>query len=362
MPLRPQCNRLAVSFGAEASYGLQVPQAEIDKRINPREPVILSLSKSRIYNEAVIKGNEFATDPDNRTVVTSRDIEIPFSFDAGLSTLGWCLALAFGGVTSTAVPGVAGSFSHDFFAVDLCAVDQYPSTSMILGFVGADESIKLVKGVIINELRIAMTEAGILEVSGTLFTDGVLTDVTAPFSFPTDDMNDTGEFLYHSHSNFLTANAGVTPLVSKKSLLRGFEFTVNNNLDRDDARSQLANSPITLAELRTGNREITLNVSVEGHQGDEFWDDFEADQDKDVQILVEITPPAANVAGRFLEIRARNTLIDAIADVGFDGIRDRQRIEYKLHAAAGSTYSTALGTVVTPVLAQVGNGDAAYIV
>ena len=361
MPLRPQCNRLAVSFGAEASYGVHVLTTEIDKRINPREPVILSLSKSRIYNEAVIKGNEFATDPDNRTVVTSRDIEIPFSFDAGLSTLGWCLALAFGGVTSTMVTGVAGSYSHDYFAVDLCAVDQYPSTSMVLGFVGADESLKLVKGVIINELRIAMTEAGILEVSGTLFTDGVLTDAPT-FTFPAADMNDTGEFLYHSHSDFLTANAGVTPLVSQKALLRGFEFTVNNNLDRDDARSQLANSPITLAELRTGNREITLNVSVEGHQGDEFWDDFEADQDKDVQILVEITPPAANVAGRFLEIRARNTLIDAIADVGFDGIRDRQRIEYKLHAAAGSTYSSALGTeVVTPVLARVGNGDAGYI-
>ena len=140
MALRPQCNRFAVSFNDEMMYGQAVADAAIDKRINPREPVFMNPSLTRVGNETVIKGSEFATDPANRTVLTAQDMDIPFTVDGGLSTLGWCLALAFGSITTDDVtPGapVNMDFRHTFFASDLCVADQFPSTSLVLGFAGS---------------------------------------------------------------------------------------------------------------------------------------------------------------------------------------------------------------------------------
>ena len=142
MAVRPQCNRIAVSFNDEVSYGTAIadPDNDIQGRINPREAVILTPTQERTYNESIIKGTEFATDPDNRVDLISQDIDIPFTFDAGLSSLGWCIALAFGGIVSddvSLVPNAGTTFLHEFWAADLCLATQYPSTSLILGFIGA---------------------------------------------------------------------------------------------------------------------------------------------------------------------------------------------------------------------------------
>ena len=238
MPLRPQCNRIALSFNDEAAYGTAVALASINKRLNPREPIFINPSKEISDNQESIKGNEFATDPENRSEIISMDKEIPFTVDAGLSTLGWCLASVFGGITSAvvtdpaAMPAVVTS-RHYFRMADLCVSDQFPSTSMVIGFIGDMMASQLVKGVIVNELRIALSEPGILEVSGTLFTDGTSTTQQAfDFALPAleDDFNVASEFLGHSQADFLTAAVGAA-LVSKKAKLRGFELTINNNLD-----------------------------------------------------------------------------------------------------------------------------------
>ena len=375
MALRPQCNRLAVSINDESAYGTAIVAGSINRRINPREPVFLNPSVTRVGNESIIKGSEFATDPANRTVKTAQDIDIPFTVDGGLSTLGWCLALAFGlDFRSDVKVSVANpTFRHDFFASDLCVGDQFPSTSLVLGFTGTADSQLLVKGVILNELRIALTERGFLEVSGTLFTDGTSTPQMG-FNFAATSLLDkSDEFLTNLQMDFLTANAG-TPPVSQKAKLRGFELTINNNLDRDDARGQLTSGVATLTQLRTGDREIALNVSLEGHQGDANWNEFIADTSvaKDVQIRVtKDAPNAAGLGGRLLDIRARNTLIDSFEDVGFDGIRSRYRLGYKLFADPANTYDVGRlpaptvplpAAVLTPLLIEVRNGDAEYFI
>ena len=130
---------------------------------------------------------------------------------------------------------------------------------------------------------------------------------------------------------------------------------------RDDARSQLTQSAITLNELRTGNREVTLNVSVSGHQGDEFWIANEANTALDVQLrIAKEMPTATGLGGRLLDIRCRNTVIQNIEDIGFDGIRDRYRIVYKLYADDATNYVAAL-TGVTPILVEVRNADPTYL-
>ena len=370
MPLRPQCNRLAVSFNDEAMYGMPaVADAKIDKRINPREPVFINPSLVRVGNETVIKGSEFATDPVNRSVLTSQDMEIPFTVDAGLSTLGWMLALAFGSVSTDDVTPGAGTgmdFRHTFFASDLCIEDQFPSTSLILGFEGTRDSYLRVKGAILNELRIAMTERGVLEVSGTLFTDGTAEAVPMTFNFPAADMNVSAEFLTNLDADFFTANLGVT-LVSQRTKLRGFELTINNNLDRDDARGQLTSGAATLGVLRTGDREMTLSISVEGHQGDANWIDFIMGTAKDVRLLVQkAAPSATGEGGRLLDIRTRSTNIDSLEDIGFDGIRSRFRLGYKLYAVPASQYNAGrlpasmLTGVLTPLLVEVRNAVPTY--
>ena len=370
MALRPQCNRLAVSFNDESAYGMAIADAAINKRINPREPVFINPSLVRQGNESVIKGSEFATDPDNRSVLTSQDMEMPFTVDAGLSTLGWMLALVFGSIVTDDVTPGAGTgddFRHSFFASDLCVDDQFPSTSLVLGFAGTNLSHLLVKGAILNELRIALSERGVLEVSGTIFTDGTATPKPLGFAFPLSDMNESAEFLTNLQADFFTADIG-DPLVSQRTKLRGFELVINNNLDRDDARGQLTRGAATLEQLRTGDREITLNVSVEGHQGDQNWDDFIDGIGKDVRILVQKdVPNALGEGGRLLDIRTRSTLIDTLEDIGFDGIRSRFRLGYKLYALPASDYNagrlptSALPVnVLTPLLVEVRNGDATY--
>ena len=375
MAVRPQCNRIAVSFNDESAYGSVIADASIMKRINPREPVILTPSQERTYNESIIKGTEFATDPENRAILVSQDIDIPFTFDAGLSTLGWCIALAFGGIMTTAVPTTvppaALAYRHEFWAADLCMATQYPSTSLVLGFIGALESNLLVKGVLINELRIAISEPGIIELSGTIFTDGTMTKKMA-FVFPMDEMNVPSEFLTNLHCDFLIADKGsadvtvngIAKTASVGRKLRGFELGINNNLDREDARGQLTTRALTLSSLNPGDREYTLSVTVEGHQGDELWEDWITNKAKSIELTAIKTPVVAmgvdmGMGGRLMRIRANDTVIENITDIGFDGIRDRYTLNFKLFAGNVATYRAGLSGIA-PIFVELRNGDATY--
>ena len=367
MAVRPQCNRIALSFNDEAAYGTAVAELSIDKRINPREPVLITPAQERTYNESIIKGTEFATDPENRAVLISQDIDIPFTFDGGLSTLGWCFALAFGGIMDDDVMAAGGppTWLHEFWAADLCMAAQIPSTSMVMGFVGAMESNLRVKGVLINELRIILSEPGILEVSGTFFTDGTMENLPA-FMFQSDDMNVPSEFLTNVQCDFLIADKGVA-LASQRTKLRGFEFAINNNLDREDARGQLTTGAITLGSLAPGDREYTLSVTVDGHQGDDLWNDWIGNQAKSIELsVIQTAAVPTGVAGeldeggRLMRIRADDTLIENITDIGFDGIRDRYTLNFKLFAADVSGYRTGL-VGLSPIFVELRNGDPTYL-
>jgi hypothetical protein len=240
------------------------------------------------------------------------------------------------------VSGGAPNFTHVFKMGDMCIDDQLASSAWVLGLVGHVESIYTVKGVVMNELHVTMDSPGRLTVTGTALTDGTMT-AAQTYIFPT--ISAAQDPILGSQSDFLTADYSITPLVSKKAKFRGFEFTINNNLDLGDGRSNIATAGKYLSSLRTGNRTIELTITVEGHQGDEFWLDFMDEQVKDVQVTVASSPD------RSYDIRIKKAKLASIAQ-SFDGIRDVLELTYK------AFYDPA---ELTPVIVTVKNGDAAYL-
>lgn len=238
--------------------------------------------------------------------------------------------------------GVNPDFVHTYKAADLCALDQFPSVSAVLGLTGDTASFLTVKGLLVNELRIVLDSQGYLGVSGTFFADGSLA-VTAGHTFQT--VEDPVDYIVGTEADFLTANAGAG-VVSKKTLLRGFEISMSNNLDVGDARSNVAAAGALLGSLRAGAREFNLTVTVEGHQGDQFWIDMDADTEKDVQLTV------TKSATRLLQIDINSCKIENIT-ARFDGIRDVLDLQYKLF------YNT---TDASPIVFIVKNKDAAYLI
>ena len=129
------------------------------------------------------------------------------------------------------------------------------------------------------------------------------------------------------------------------ALLRGFELSLSNNLDIADARSNVAAAGVNLDSLRIGSREYNLTVTVEGSQGDAFWQDMENDTEKDVQIAV-----TKNVNRSFV-VNINSCKIENITQ-RFDGIREVLDLQYKMF------YNT---TDNSPIQVIVENGDAAYL-
>lgn len=338
MASRPQCNQFATTFVAEAAYGTAVVNGSIIKRYDPQEPIILGLVKTKVDDSEKIKGHEFPSDPTNKDIIIARDITIPFSFDSSVELLGLLGAIFFG---ADAVTGSMPNFVHTYKAANLCVIDQFPSVSAILGLAGDTASFLKVKGVIVNELRVVLDSQGFMTISGSLITDGSLT-TEAGFVFPTTET--PVDFLVGTQADFLTADAG-SGVVTKKTKLRGFELSMTNNLDVADARSNVASAGVNLGSLRAGTREYSLTVTVEGHQGDEFWIDMDADTEKDVQLTV-----TKNV-NRLLQVDINSCKIENIVQ-RFDGIRDVQDLQYKLF------YNV---TDASPIVFIVNNGDAAYL-
>lgn len=339
MATRPQCNVIAMTFTAEAAYGTAVTDAAIDKRYDPQEPILLGLTKTKVDDADRIKGHEFPTDPDNKDIIIARDIEIPFSFDSSVEILGLMCAIFFG---ADSVTGAPSDFTHTYKAANLCVLDQFPSVSWFLGQIGDTASFFKVKGVLINELRLVLDGQGFLTVSGTAMTDGSL-ELDAGFTFPT--LEHPTDYIVGTEADFLTADAG-SSVVTKKPKLRGFELSMTNNLDVSDARSNVAAAGVNLASLRAGQREYSLTITVEGHQGDEFWQDMDADVEKDVQLLV------SKSGTREISIDINSCKIENVTQ-RFDGIRDVMDLQYKLF------YNTS---DASPIVIIVKNKDAAYLI
>ena len=267
MAIRPQCSRVVLSYYQEsdlaaspsAQYGTPVPDTNIDKMFEPTEPVLLALAQNRIDDAEMIKGHEFPQDTELDMVI-AQDISIPFSFPLSTSLAGLLFALALGDYTVTDLGD--GNYKHSNKALSVCVTDQLPSSSWILGLVGDDNSKFRVKGLVINELKLALESAGRLTISGTAFTDGTLTAVPG-YVWPTTLASDVWPLA--SSGDFLING------VSQKAILRSFDFSINNNNDLADGRSNIINSGIFLSELRLGNRSYELSVTLDGHQGSPIW-------------------------------------------------------------------------------------------
>lgn len=343
MPTRPQCTRVAMTYYQEsdlaavpvADYGTAVPSAHIDKLFEPTEPVILELSQNRIDDADMIKGNEFPQDLE-LDIIIAQDISVPFTFPFSLELGGMMFALAMGGYSVSDAGG--GNYVHTMKAMDPCTSDELPSTSWMLGFVGDLNSQMLLKGVMINDLKLALDSPGRLTMSGTAYSDGTLTPdrnyvfptTLTPASWP---LVNTADFKFDG--------------VSKKTTFRSFEFTISNNLDLADGRSNVINAGIYLDQLRFGKRTYSLTAKMDGHQGSEIWNLWRLTQgcgntdsiELDIQVGVCITPGVINdnkkVTLNFPKVR--------IAQIkqGFDGIRDVLDITFKIF------YDTVDATPVT---------------
>jgi hypothetical protein len=324
-----------MSYKKESAYGTQVLEADIDVMFEPLEPILIEPTIETYDDAPLIKGHEFPDDT-TKDIVVATDLSIPFRFPSSLPLIG--LLFAFGMGASQA-GGDPSDYTHIQKIKDLCttAGAQLPSTSWVVGLVGDTASYFTVKGLCINEVSIGLDAVGWLPVTGTAIGDGSMTAASA-FTWPTTYTS--ADFVTNVHCDFKVATT------SKKALLRGFSFSVNNNLDLADARSQIAAAGTLLGELNVGTREVSLTVTVAGHQGDEFWTAFTA---RTVQrIDIEVTVSSV----RKLTIVLAECRISDIRP-GFDGLRDTLEITYKPY------YQT---TDSSPVVFTVYNGVAEYLV
>lgn len=342
MAIRPQCSKLSMSYLKEATYGQGMAEEHIVQKFEPNEPVILDIAQQRLDDSATIKGYEFPKDTDLDLVV-AQDISIPFSFPCSLSLAGLLYSLALGSVSTAAGSG-AGHYIHTITPLDPCVTDSLPSTAWIMGLLGDTASIDIVKGIMLNELKLALDSPGRLTLSGTAFSDGTLTAVANPggFSWPGTS----------SHLNWVLGSMGDCTLglpptpASIKTKLRSFEFTINNNLDLADGRADVINSGKYLSNLRFGNRSYLLSLKVEGHQGDTFWTYMTSETVLKAVLTVTID---ANLYMSF----TFPVLKVATVKQSFDGIRDVLDLTFKVF------YDTVTSRAI---LVEIGNHVATYLV
>ena len=340
-PKRPQCTRIAVSYYIETAFGQSFNDSAITKLFPPNEPVLLDVVQAREDDSTIIKGHEFPVDTD-ADVIVAQDVSMPFNFRGYLNLLGWLFSLV-GGTDSVTGTGTAYS-EHTFKIQDACIIDQPPSTNVITSFVGDTASYYKMKGMCLNELKIAIDKPGVPTVSGTFLTDGTVTCCGASYTPPTAIT--AADVLAGIYSDIQMCNYGGS-LATKKTLFMGADFTINQNLDVADGRLNFADSSKYLKNLRFGNRVVTLVLKMQGHQGDEFWVDFLAKTVKAIQLTVTLS------ASRSLEINIPKCTIASIKQ-SFNGIRDMNEITYK-------AYFESTGSLNSPWEVVIRNGDAAYL-
>lgn len=338
-PKRPQCTRFAASYYVETAFGVAFNNSAITKLFPPNEPVLFDMTQTREDDSTIIKGHEFAVDP-TADVIVAQDISSPFNFRAYLNVLGWLFSLVTG---SDSVTGSQTAYTHIFKVADACVNDQPPSTDFITSFVGDTLSYYKFKGACLGELKLAVDKPGVPTVSGTFFTDGTV-DVATAYTPPTTIS--AADVIAGIQSDIMMDTyTGSAATTSKKTLFMGLDFTVNQNLDVADGRLNFADSSKYLKSLRFGNRVVTLVIKMQGHQGDEFWQDFIAKTVKTIKYTCTID------VARSITIEINKCTIASIKP-GFNGIRDMNEITYKAY------YNT---TDSSPFVVTIKNQDAAYL-
>jgi hypothetical protein len=288
---RVQCSRIAMSFKKESAFATPVADVDISKFYELLEPSLINVPQQRVNNASFLKGHEFKQGI-GKEILVAQDVEIPFSLPLSVDAAGLLLALFTGADAPT---GVNPNFVHPYVITDLCAVDQLLSTSWVLGLLGTTTSYIKAQGVILNQITISGNEVGYLNLSGSAYSDGTLTYVPS-FTWPT--ASDAVDFLVNTHMDVLIDDVGGTP-ITQKSIFRGFDLNMSNNLDRDGARSNIAAAGVFLGSLPVGDREVTMSFKLKGVPGDANWLDYETNQAK--EIIIRVTKDA----DRELEIRFR---------------------------------------------------------
>jgi hypothetical protein len=328
-----------MSLYQEPAYGSTsaIDDNLLTQMFEQNEPGILQPSWEWFTDQEFIKGHEFMEDQNKRTLV-AQDMSIPFNFPSSLESIGLLYSLAMGtAVTSTGV----GYNEHVSKLLAACTTENLPSTKWMLGLSGTTETYMRVKGVVLNEIRLVMDAHGWLTVSGTAYSDGDATNVPG-FTFPAAFT--TSDFVTGTQCGFVSADYGST-FTNHNSVLRGFDFGINNNHDLADARSNIAAASTLLSDPRFGNRDFTCTVTVQGHQGDEFWDDAMAGTTKVMQIS------ATKNANKLITVLFPKCTIQNVTP-GFDGLRDTLELEY------GMYFSTSESS---PIVVTVRNDSTGYL-
>ncbi len=320
MALRPQCIKLAVSYFKETSYGQAFNNTGIDKMFTLDTVPLLDVSQTREDDaDALNKGYEFPHDT-AQDIVTIQNAQLPLAFRGSLSCLGWLCSLITG--TDNVVDS-APNYTHTFKIQDGCVSDQPPSTDVITALTADADSFYKLTGCCLNDAKIVIDKPGNVIISGTMYSDGKLTPAPT-YAFPGSYAD--ADTLRGIQVEFWSADYGQT-LVDKSAKFMSAEFTLNNNLDLNDGRLCFADSNQYLSSLRFGNRAITFTVRVNGHQGDEWWQDWQYDSGqgkvKDIELKLTIS------ALKSMSIRCKKVKIAQIKS-SFNGIRDQNEITYKV--------------------------------
>ena len=301
---------------------------------------------------------------------------------------------------------VPASFRHDLRAGDICVYDQFHSTAWITGHapatgIGAHpESFIRCEGVIVNDLTVSVSSKSWIDLSGMAYSNGRIDEIPMAdlvdkfmldkFHIPAAEsaknylIGPNIETVIWPHgANELTpevlaaefpsdlgaTGAGADKLYSATNPMgfrnltkkfRGFEFSINNSLDTEDSHGNIAAAGVYLDSLRVGDRTYNLGVTVEGHQGDPYWDAYREDTVHRIDVRIPFGNPdlssltAAKNPRRYVIFSFPIVTIDTVG-TGFDGIRSTLELGVKPFAQPepGST-------APTPVKIRIENGDPAY--
>jgi hypothetical protein len=325
-----------MSYYKEGTYGVALEEENIDKLFEPNEPVIIDLAQTRVDDAAGIKGHEWAQDT-GLDIVSAQDVSMPFSFPCSLSLAGLLYALAMGDYAHA----VNGSFyDHTCKAQVVCTNDLLPSTTWIMGLLSDHDSVMVAKGVMINELKLTLDTASRLNLTGTAFSDGEVLPVADPDTYVWPAGPSAHSIWVTGAMGDMTIDSGGGPN-SVKTVLRGFDFTINNNLDVADGRSNVVNAGVFLDSLRFGNRAYNLVVRFEGHQGDARWNYMM--NETVLAVVVSVVVPSGTNMGCGIVMTFPHMKV-ASAKQSFDGIRDVLEVTFK------PFYDTETSTPVTIVV------------
>ena len=262
MGSRPQCNRFVTSMTDETAYGTAAADGAMTAMFSLVDPVLADTSQDITDDTDLLKGHEFRLD-ENAYDVLFNNRSIPMTnVPASAEFLAYLFASALGDV-STSQLDTSGDYEHTIKIMDVCSDGaQLPSRTIGLLYSGSSSLNMKYKGCVVDTLTLRATDRGRVTVDVTWVTDGTENDgsgISVPANFHSTS------FYFGKDCDILEDVYGGT-LASFKSILRGFELTINNNLDVDAAKNTNWQTSGALPKLEFGTREITCTLTLLGDE------------------------------------------------------------------------------------------------